>query len=189
MEKRMHDMASLFVANGFGFGEYWTGYIFARNAKDNYSLYLTDTRMAVLSAGIDEDGEKGIVVATDHFTGEELNSWFSLDHSKKSLIDWFKPVNFVLLCKDKATMRNNISYYFWPAVKTSFSTVPSANSIVVYDRFVFQEVLDDIKEIAKNNGITGQIEYWSVIKLLTYGDKFGSLAPKVCMESIPLSDS
>jgi hypothetical protein len=60
-----NSFAQLFVGNGFGFGKYWAGYIFGKNPKDQHFLYLGEGRMAILSAGIDEDGEKSILVAAD----------------------------------------------------------------------------------------------------------------------------
>lgn len=51
-------MARMLVANGYGFGKYWSGYIFGKTAKGPHFIYLTDKKMAILSAGIDEDGKK-----------------------------------------------------------------------------------------------------------------------------------
>jgi hypothetical protein len=185
MEKRMHDMAGLFVANGYGFGEYWAGYIFARTTKDEYFFYLSENRMAVLSSGIDEDGEKKIVAAADTFSNEELSAWFRLNYGKTSLIDWFQTVNVLLVCEETPHIRNNLIYYTWPAVKLNFVRAISANTLVVYDRFTPQEMLERLKNEAATKSLASQVEFWSIVKLLAMGDRFGELAPKVCMESIP----
>lgn len=181
----MYDMARLFVANGYGFGKYWSGYIFAKTAKDSHFLYLADSRMAVLSAGVDEDGEKEIILAADQLSKEQLDAYFTLDYTQKSAIDWLeRTVNIVLCCKDAQAMQNNIKYYMWPAVKLNFTDTLLENTIVAYDRFCSADVLEKLKQEADSKNIRSSIEFWSMVKMLTLGDRFGELAPKVCMESV-----
>jgi hypothetical protein len=182
----MHDMARLFVSNGFGFGKYWSGYIFGKCAKDSHFLYLADNKMAVLSAGIDEDGEKTILEAADSFTEKQLSRYFSLNFSKTSAIDWLETqVNVVLLCEKEKEAANNLIYFTWPAVKLNFTKTIQENTIVAYDRFASCEKLESLKEEAERKGIADRIEYWSMLKLLALSDRFGEFAPKVCMSAVP----
>lgn len=183
MESRIHDMAQLFVANGFGFGEYWNGYIFGKTAKDEHFLYLGDNKMAILSAGIDEDGEKTILAAGDELSREQLNSYFQLDYNKETKIEWFeKEVHILLLCKKEEEVRDNIIYFMWPAVRLKFVTEIKKNTIVIYDRFISKETLESLKTEAKENGLSEKVEFWSMMKCLTFTDKFGEFAPKICMD-------
>ncbi|MFT4073052.1 MAG: hypothetical protein QM654_14145 [Dysgonamonadaceae bacterium] len=185
MEARMHEMARIFVANGFGFGKYWSGYIFAKNPKDQHFFYLADSKMAFLSAGVDEDGEKTILETSDAFSEEDINRFFKVDFRKKSTIEWLgEPVNIYLCCHNEEKMSLNIKYYMWPAVKIDFSKEIKPNTIVVYDRFYPQEKLENLKLEAKRLGIDAKVEFWSMLKMLTMGDRFGELAPKVCMEMV-----
>ncbi|KAA6344558.1 hypothetical protein EZS27_007828 [termite gut metagenome] len=181
----MQKWAQLFVANGYGFGKYWAGYVFGKSPKDPYFFYLTEQKMAVLSAGIDEDGERGVVVASEAFTFAELSVYFPLDYSKTSAIEWFQPVNVLLLCQKVESVRKSFIYYTWPVLKLNFISELNKNTIVVYDRFVAKETLEDLKKEAASRKIDDKVEFWSMVKLLALGDRFGELAPKVCMESIP----
>jgi hypothetical protein len=185
MEARMHQMARILVANGYGFGKYWSGYIFAKNPKDSHFLYLADSRMAILLAAADEDGEKTILQAADSFSEEQLNQYFRVDFQKSSNIEWIgQTVNIMLCCSDEEKMRNNIMYYLWPAVKVNFTSQLMPNTIVVYDRFYPSTTLDDLKIQAQETMISSVVEFWSMLKMLTMGDRFGELAPKVCLEMI-----
>jgi hypothetical protein len=189
MEARMYEMTQILVANGYGFGKYWSGYIFGRNPKDKHFLYLSDSKMAILSAAVDEDGEKSILEAADSFTEEYLNRYFKVSYDKKSSIEWIgKEVNILLCCSDEEKMRHNIMYYMWPAVKLNFVKELSSNTIVVYDRFFPSSTLDDLKIQAQELGIASSVEFWSMLKMLTLGDRFGELAPKVCLEMIMEKD-
>lgn len=181
----MQEWTQLFVANGYGFGQYWAGYVFGKSPKDPYFFYLTDKKMAILSAGIDEDGERGIVMASEAFSPAELSVYFPLDYSKTSAIQWFQPVNVLLLCRKAASVRENFIYYTWPALQLNFVTEISENTIVVYDRFTAKETLEDLKKETAGKGTGNKVEFWSMLKLLALGDRFGELAPKVCIESIP----
>ena len=185
MEKRIHDIAGLFVANGYGFGKYWNGYIFGKNPKDEYSFFISDNRMAVLSAGIDEDGQKSIVTASDTFRNNELDAYFALDHHKTSAIQWLDAnVNMLLLTvENKERLQNNIGYYMWPAVDIRFTSELTENTIVVYDRDCPYEKMEKLQKEAEEKNISGKVEYWSMVKMLTMGDRFGELAPQVCMET------
>ncbi|KAA6301760.1 MAG: hypothetical protein EZS26_002069 [Candidatus Ordinivivax streblomastigis] len=181
----MQKWAQLFVANGYGFGKYWTGYVFGKTPKAPHFFYLTENRMAILSAGIDEDGERSIVVASDEFTPAELSVYFRLDYSKTSAIQWFQPINVLLLCQKKESVRESFIYYTWPALKLNFVAELSENTIVVHDRFTDKDTLEGLKKEATSRKIDDKVEFWSMVKLLTMGDRFGELAPKICMESIP----
>ncbi|GHV31382.1 hypothetical protein FACS1894177_05860 [Bacteroidia bacterium] len=181
----MRKWTRLFVANGYGFGKYWTGYVFAKTPKAPYFFYLTDKKMAILSAGIDEDGERSIVTASDEFTLEELAVYFQLDYSKTSAIEWFEPVNVLLLCQKPESVQRSFVYYTYPVLQLNFVTALSENTIVVYDRFTDKNTLDELDEKAVRRNIDDKVEFWSMVKLLALGDRFGELAPKVCMESIP----
>lgn len=182
MESRIHDMAQLFVANGFGFGKYWNGYIFGKTAKDEHFLYLAENKMAILSAGIDEDGEKTILIAGDELSREQLNSHFQMDYNKETKIEWFeKEVHVLLLCKKKEEVRDNIIYFMWPAVKLKFVTEITENTLIIYDRFISKEILESLKTEAKEKDLSHTVEFWSMVKCLSLTDKFGEFAPKVCM--------
>jgi hypothetical protein len=189
MEARMYEMTQVLVANGFGFGKYWSGYIFGKNPKDKHFLYLSDSKMAILSAAVDEDGEKSILEAADSFSEEQLNRYFKVCFDKKSSIEWIgKEVNVFLCCGDEVKVRHNIMYYMWPAVKLNFVKALTANTIVVYDRFYPSSTLDDLKIQAQGLGVASAVEFWSMLKMLTLGDRFGELAPKVCLEMIMEKD-
>ncbi|MDR1672925.1 MAG: hypothetical protein LBS09_05645 [Bacteroidales bacterium] len=180
-----NNIISLFTGNGFGFGKYWAGYVFAKSAKDRYFLYLGDDRMAILSAAIDEDGEKTIVTTADEFTPQQLSEYFQLDYNRQSTIEWIDhTVNVLLLCNKPDTTRNNILYYMWPAVNLNFCTELCDNCIVVYDNTTDKNSLEALKETTQKNR-THKTEFWTMIKLLAIGDRFGELAPKICMETIP----
>jgi hypothetical protein len=179
----MHDMARLFVANGYGFGKYWAGHVFAKTVKDAHFLYLAEDRMAILSSGVDEDGEKEILAAAEHFTPEELSRYFRLDYHRISNIDWFQPVNVLLRCQKEASVRDSLIYYTWPAVKLDFTTGLAENTIVVYDRFTPEESLEALRNESVAKNLSEYVEFWSMVKLLAMGDRFGELAPKVCMET------
>ncbi|OJU36195.1 MAG: hypothetical protein BGN96_04605 [Bacteroidales bacterium 45-6] len=189
MEARMREMAQILVGNGFGFGKYWSGYIFGKNPKDKHFLYLSDSKMAILSAAVEEDGEKTILEAADSFPEEYLNSYFKVCYDKKSAIEWIgKEVNILLCCGDEEKVRHNIMYYMWPAVKLNFVKELCGNTIVVYDRFFPNSILDDLRIQAQELGMASSVEFWSMLKMLTLGDRFGELAPKVCMEMIVEKD-
>jgi hypothetical protein len=179
-------MAKLFVANGYGFGKYWTGNIFVRALKDPYAFYLGDGKMAILSAQPDdEDGERQIIAAADTFTKKELLKYFPLlDFGKISNIDWLKPVNVMLICNDESNVRDSLVYYTWPAVDLHFVKEIGTNALIVYDRFTPQDLFDSLQKEADVKGITAEVEYWSMVKLLAIGDRFGELAPAICLESI-----
>jgi hypothetical protein len=178
-------MAKLFVANGYAFGEYWAGYIFTRTLKDPYAFYLAREKMAVLSAQPDvEDGEREIIAAADTFTLEELSVYFPLDFKKTSNIDWLRSVNVLLLCADETKVRLNLLYYTWPAVQLRFVSEIEANTLVIYDRFTPNDTLQSLQKEALTKGITAEIERWSMVKLLIMGDRFGELAPHICIEAI-----
>jgi hypothetical protein len=185
METRVHDMARLFVANGFGFGQYRSGYIFARTPKDAWFFYLSDRKMAILSAGIDADGERDIVAEAEAFAPEALADRFGLDLGKTSAIDWLRPVRVILRCDNAPTVRNNLIYYTWPALRLEFVTAVAANTLVVCDRSTPPDVIEALRQEAIAAGVDGQIEWWSMLKLLAMGDRFGELAPKICMSAIP----
>jgi hypothetical protein len=186
MSSLFNSVTQLFVGNGFGFGKYWAGYIFGKNPKDQHFLYLGEGRMAILSAGIDEDGEKSILVATDEFSLAQLSEYFPLDASKHSAINWLdQTVHVILLCEKPDTVRSNMRYYMWPAVTLDFTTELSENTIVIYDRFTPAAQLQSLKNEAQAKGVAGKTEFWSMLKFLTMGDRFGELAPKICMESVP----
>ena len=186
MEKRMHDMAQMLVANGYGFGKYWSGYIFGKTAKDDHFIYLADNRMAILSAGIDEDGEKSILEAADSFSREQLDRFFRIDdYDKTTSIEWIgKEVNFILLCDKPDLVRNNTAYFMWPAVKLSFTDELKENSIVVYDRSTPTPKIEALKTEAREKGIGDKVEFWNMVKHLAFTDRFGEFAPKVCMEAV-----
>lgn len=189
MEVGVCEMAQVLVGNGFGFGKYWSGYIFGKNPKDKHFLYLSDSKMAILSAAVDEDGEKTILEAADSFTEEHLNQYFKISFDKKSSIEWIgKEVNIFLCCGDEEKNRHNIMYYMWPAVKLNFVKELTGNTIVVYDRFFPTSTLDSLRIQAHELGIASSVEFWSMLKMLTLGDRFGELAPKVCMEMIVEKD-
>jgi hypothetical protein len=187
MEKRMYDMAKLFVGNGFGFGKYWAGYVFAKSPKDPCLFYISEQKMAILSASPDdEDGEREIILAADDFSPEELAPYFKLNHGKYSKINWLQqPVNVILLCEQQITVRNNMLYYMWPAVQLNFVSEPAENTLIIYDRFASKERLERLKAQSVAQDTAGETEYWSMVKLLAMGDRFGELAPKVCMSSVP----
>lgn len=186
MEKRMHDMARMLVANGYGFGKYWSGYIFGKTAKDAHFIYLSDNRMAILSAGIDEDGEKSILEAADTLSREQLDSFFRIgDYDKATPIEWLeKEVNFILLCDKPELVRNNTAYFMWPAVKLSFTDELRENSVVVYDRFTPAVKIEALRTEAQEKGISHKVEFWPMVKHLALTDRFGEFAPKVCMEAV-----
>jgi len=186
MEKRMHDMARMLVANGYGFGKYWSGYIFGKTARDDHFIYLSDNRMAILSAGIDEDGEKSILEAADTLSHEQLDRFFMIgDYDKATPIEWLeKEVNFILLCDKPELVRNNTAYFMWPAVKLSFTDELKENSIVVYDRFAPAAKIEALKTEAREKGISHQVEFWPMVKHLALTDRFGEFAPRVCMEAV-----
>lgn len=189
MDARMYDMAQIFVANGYGFGKYWSGYIFGKNPKDKHFFYMADSKMAILSAAVDEDGEKTILEAAESFTEEYLNKYFKVSFDKKSSIQWIgKEVNIMLCCSEEEQTKYNITYYMWPAVKLNFTKELLPNTIVVYDRFYPQSTLDDLKIQAHELGEDAPVEFWSMLKMLTLGDRFGELAPKVCLEMIMEKD-
>ncbi|KAA6331888.1 hypothetical protein EZS27_019553 [termite gut metagenome] len=179
------NMAKLFVANGYAFGEYWAGYIFTRTLQNPYAFYLAREKMAVLSAQPDvEDGEREIIAAADTFTLEELSVYFPLDFKKTSNIDWLRSVNVLLLCADETKVRLNLLYYTWPAVQLRFVSEIEANTLVIYDRFTPNDALQSLQKEALTKGITAEIERWSMVKLLVMGDRFGELAPHICIETI-----
>lgn len=186
MEEKMNNTVRLFVANGFGFGKYWAGYIFAKTIKDKYFLYLANNRMAILSSSEDEDREKKIIVTSEEFQQKELSVYFNLDYGKISKIDWLQVVNIMLFCKNKMHIRNNLIYYTYPAVNLNFVSDMQANTIIVYDRFVSKHLLEKLKDNITLKDLIGKVEFWSMLKLLAMGDRFGELAPKICMESIPI---
>ncbi|MDR3193773.1 MAG: hypothetical protein LBT76_00600 [Tannerella sp.] len=185
MEKRMHDMVRLFVANGYGFGKYRAGYIFAKTLKDDSFFYLTKDKMAVLSSSMDEEDEKQTVIAAGQLAFSELAPYFQLDSRRISRIDWLCPVNVILLCEKAETVRSQLLYYTWPAVALRFTAELSENTLVIYDRFTPPARLEFLRrEAAANRHISDSTEYWSMLKLLAIGDRFGELAPKVCMETV-----
>jgi hypothetical protein len=185
MEARMHELAKIMVANGFGFGKYWAGYVFARTAKDAFVLYLADNKMAVLSEETEEDGERKIIEASDSFSPETLQRYFGIDIDKTSSIDWLeKTVHLVLLCADKEKVRSNTLYFMWPAVKLRFPDEITENTIVVYDRQTPQAELEACRDKIKRESLADCVEFWSMLKLLAVTDRFGELAPKTCMESV-----
>jgi hypothetical protein len=185
METTNHEWAKVMVANGFGFGKYWAGYVFARTAKDPFLLYLTDHKMAVLSQETEEDGERQIIEASDRLPLETLQRYFGIDPGKKSSIDWLgQPVHLLLLCADKEKVRNNTLYFMWPAVQLRFVNEVTTNTIIVYDRQTPQAELDACREKVRRDTLEEGVEFWSMLKLLAVTDRFGELAPKTCMESV-----
>lgn len=186
MDARMYEMAQIFVGNGYGFGKYWSGYIFAKNPKDKHFFYIADSKMAILSAAVDEDGDKTILEASEELSEEFINRYVKVDFAKKSNIEWLgKDVNFYLCCGDEEKVKYNIMYYMWPAVKLTFDKEIKPNTVVVYDRFLPQEELESLKKQAEN---LPPVEFWSMTKMLMMGDRFGELAPKVCLEMIMEKD-
>ena len=189
MEARMYEMAQIFVGNGYGFGKYWSGYIFGKNPKDKHFFYIADSKMAIPSAAVDEDGEKTILEASEELSEEFINQYVKVDFSKKSSIEWLgKEVNFFLCCGDEEKMRYNIMYYFWPAVKLTFDKEIKSNTIVAYDRFYSKDELENMKKQTKILSENAPVEFWSMTKMLMMGDRFGELAPKVCLEMIMEKD-
>lgn len=186
MEQRMYKMAGMLLANGFGFGKYWNGYIFGKTAKDPHFIYLCDNKMAILSAGIDEDGEKSILKAADELSKEELNDFFNLDYDKQASIEWLgKKINMILLCDNADEVKKNTIYFTWPAIDLEFTEELKRNTIVVYDRFTPKETIEKRIKEANDKDISKQVEFWTMLKLISFTDRFGEFAPKICIESIP----
>jgi hypothetical protein len=179
-----HYIASFLIANRFGFGKYWNGIIFAKHPKAEYSLYVTDSKMAILSQGIDEDGERTIVADSDCFSTEELEAYFSIDYTKSSQINWFQPVNFVLFCENTKLTRNNIIYFMWPAVKMRFQeSLTSPNTVIVYDKQTSPDLLHALQMKTSEAPFVGRVEFWSTLKLVDFCERMGNFAPKECQES------
>jgi hypothetical protein len=180
-------MARILVANGYGFGKYWSGYIFGKTAKDPHFVYLSDNKMAILSAGIDEDGEKSILDAADELSHKQLYPYFNIDYSKRTHIEWIgRKINFILLCEKEETVKNNTAYFMWPAIKLDFSPDIKENTIVVYDRRVSPERIEKLKSEAEYKGIIDKVEFWTMVKHLMLTDRFGEFAPKICMEAVTM---
>jgi hypothetical protein len=179
-----YDIASFLIANRFGFGKYWNGMIFAKHPKAEYSLYIADSKMAILSQVVDEDGDRTIVTDSSCFSMEELNNYFSIDYSKSSQINWFQPVNFVLLCDNPKLTRNNIIYFIWPAVKMRFhETLTSPNTVLVYDKQTPVNLLHALKKKTNEVPFVGRVEFWSALKLVDFCERMGNFAPNACQES------
>lgn len=179
-----HYIASFLIANRFGFGKYWDGIIFAKHPKAEYSLYMTDTKMAILSQEVDEDSERSIIASAASFEKEELDAYFSIDYNKSSRINWFQPVNFVLLCESPKLIRNNIIYFMWPVVKMRFQeTLTSVNTVIVYDKQASSDLLRELTKKTNETPFAGNVEFWSMLKLVDFCERMGHFAPKICQES------
>lgn len=177
MDTTINEIASIFVGNGYGFGKYENGFLFMKAPSDKYLLYLTDSKAFILT-----NPDRTIVWELNGLSPEGLLGYFELNLLKKSIINWFEPVNILILTDDYEVTRKNIIYFFFPAVKLQFVSEIIPNTVVIYDRTVPSHVIEKINMEVRTNGIIEHTEFWSKIKLINISERMGYLAPKGCFD-------
>jgi hypothetical protein len=180
----IHNVASFLIANRFGFGKYRDGMIFAKHPKAQYSLYIADNKMAVLSYEKDKDGNRTVVADSSCFSLEELDTYFSIDYTKSSKINWFQPVNFGLFCNTPKLICNNIIYFICSTVKLRFQeALTFPNTVLVYDVQTPPDILHELKMKAGEAPFAGRVEFWSTLKLVDFCERMGNFASNACQEN------
>lgn len=188
MKLSLIDTAKLFIGNGYGVGKSNKRYLFAKHANTGYALSLGEEDAEILSEADPENLEERKPIARlQEIDKESLSPYFTLDEGKRSNIDWLgTTVNFLLIVPESELqkLKNYVLYCTWPALDIAFVDIPTKNTIITFDRTCSPELRKKIEDEISAKGLESNTEIWSMTKLFTMADRFGELAPEMCMEVV-----